>query len=193
MNKKDMVFYALIAVLLFLFLWQWLSKGALLGQLNLQLNEIQKDNKDLMLLSDVGPLRSAHNHADVKVYINGKAIDFSQSKYQLAARFIHFEEGIGEAIHTHATSLTMGHLFKSLGADFDNNCLAFEKTDYCSGGNAKLRFYVNGKPNNEFDNYVIKDLDKILVSYGGEDEAEIQKQLNSVTNLAAKYSANKYS
>ena len=193
MGKKDMVFYALIAVLLILFLWQWLSKGALLGQLNTQLTELQKDNKDLMLLSDVGSLRSAHNHADVKVYINDKAIDFSQSKYQLAARFIHFEEGIGDVIHTHATSLTIGHLFKSLGVDFDSNCLAFEETDYCSSGNAKLRFYVNGKPNNEFDNYVIKDLNKLLVSYGSESEEEIQKQLNSVTNLAAKYSANKYS
>ena len=188
-----MIFYALIAVLLFLFLWQWLSKGALLGQLNLQLNELQEDNKDLMLLSGVGPLRSAHNHADVKVYINGKAVDFSQSKYQLAARFIHFEEGIGDVIHTHATSLTMGHLFKSLGADFDSNCLAFEETDYCNGGNAKLRFYANGKLSNEFDNYIIKDLDKILVSYGTESEEEIQKQLNSITNLAAKYSAERYS
>ena len=193
MGKKDMAFYALIIVLLFLFLWQLLSKGALLGQLNTQLSELQKDNKDMMLLSGVGPLRSAHNHADVKVYIDGKAIDFSQSKYQLAARFIHFEEGIGDVIHTHATSLTIGHLFKSLGADFDSNCLIFEETDYCSSGNAKLRFYVNGKPNNEFDNYVIKDLDKILVSYGSENEEELPKKLNSVTNLAAKYSANKYS
>ncbi|MBI2655826.1 hypothetical protein HYX06_05400 [Candidatus Woesearchaeota archaeon] len=193
MSKKDMVFYALIAILLLLFLWQWFSKGALLGQLSMQLSELQKDNKDIMLLSGVGPLRSAHNHADVKVYINGKAIDFSQSKYQLAARFIHFEEGIGDVIHTHATGLTIGHLFKSLGADFGSNCLAFEEADYCNGGNARLRFYVNGKPNDEFDNYVIKDLDKILVSYGNESEEELQKQLNSVTNLAAKYSANRYS
>lgn len=193
MGKKDIVFYALIIVLVFLFLWQWLSKGALLGQLGMQLNELQKDSKDLMLLSGVGALRSAHNHADVKVYINGKAIDFSQQRYQLAARFIHFEEGIGDVIHTHATGLTAGHLFKSLGADFDGNCLAFEKTDYCNDGNAKLRFYVNGKPNNEFDNYAINDIDKILVSYGTESDAEIQQQLNSITNLAPKYSANKFS
>lgn len=193
MSKKDMVFYALIVVLVFLFLWQWLSKGALTSQLNLQISELQKDNKDLMLFSGIGPLRSAHNHADVKVYINGKAIDFSQSKYQLAARFIHFEEGIGDVIHTHATGLAMEHLFKSLGADLDNTCLVFEQTDYCKSGNANLKFYVNGKPNNEFDNYIIKDLDKILVSYGSKDDEEVQKQLNSITNLAAKYSANKYS
>ena len=193
MSKKNAFLYALIILLFFLFMWQWISKGALLGQLSLQLNELHKDSKDLMLLSGIGKLKSAHNHADVKAYINGKAIDFSQQKYQLAARFIHFEEGVGDVIHTHATGLAMGHLFKSLGADFNRNCITFEEADYCNDGNKKLRFYVNGKPNSEFDNYIMKDLDKILVSYGAEGEEETQKQLNSVTNLAAKYSANKYS
>ena len=102
MKKKDLILYTAILVLVSLFLWQWLSKGALLGQLDMHLSELQKDNKDMTLLSGVGPLRSAHNHADVKVYINSKAVDFSQSKYQLAARFINFEEGIGDIIHIHA-------------------------------------------------------------------------------------------
>ena len=85
-----------------------------------------------------------------------------------------------------------GPEYETLAA-FGSNCLAFEEADYCNLGNARLRFYVNGKPNDEFDNYVIKDLDKILVSYGSESDEEIKKQLDSVTNLAAKYSANKYS
>ncbi|MBI4452394.1 hypothetical protein HY637_03120 [Candidatus Woesearchaeota archaeon] len=189
MSKKDTILYILVLALLSLLIWQWLSKAELVKSIS----ELQKDNKDLMLLSGVGQLRSAHNHADVKVYVNGKAIDFSQSRYQLAARFIHFEEGIGDLIHIHAIGLTIGHLFKSLGMDFDNDCIFFEKAGYCGDGNKKLRFYVNGKESNEFDNYVIKDLDKILVSYGTESEAEIQKQLNSITNLAAKYSADRYS
>lgn len=178
MPKKDAVFYILIlvlAVLAALFLWQWLSKGALISQLN----ELQKDNKDLHLLSGIGPLRSAHSHADVKVYINGRAIDFSQRKYQLASRFIHFEDGIGDVVHVHATGLTIGHLFKSLGIDFSNNCIAFEGKDYCNEAGKKLKFYVNGQPNNEFENYFINDLDKYLISYGGEDETELQKQSNS--------------
>ena len=79
-------------------------------------------------------------------------------------------------------------MFRSLGMDFSNNCLVVEKQSYCNAGNIKLKFYVNGQLNNEFDNHVIHNLDKILVSYGNENEAEIQKQLNSVTNLAARYS-----
>ena len=36
-----------------------------------------KYNAQLGMLSGIGPLRSAHLHADVKVYMNGKSIDFS--------------------------------------------------------------------------------------------------------------------
>ena len=78
----------------------------------------------------------------------------------------------------------MGHLFKSLGEDFNNNCAVLENSSYCNENNKKLRFYVNGKLNSEYDNYEIKDLDKILVSYGTESEIEIQNQLDSITNLA---------
>jgi|SRR3989338_1033498 len=185
MRKIDLIFYIITLILVILFLWQWVSKGNLMSQLN----EIHKDAMDLHLLSGIGPLRSTHIHADVKVYINGQAIDFSQRKYQLAARFIHFEDGIGDVVHVHATGLNVGHLLKSLGMDFNSNCIIFERQNYCDGGNKKLKFYVNGQPNSEFDNYVFRDLDRILISYGNGNDAETQKQLDSVTNLAAEYSA----
>jgi len=187
MRKKDIFLYALIIILVLLFLWQWLSKGALISQAA----QSEKNSKQISFLSGIGVLRSAHLHADVKVYINGKALDFSQKKYQVTNSFIHFEEGIGDVIHTHATGLTIGHLFKSVDGDINNNCLAFERQSYCNENDRKLRFYVNGQPNNEFDNKVINNLDKYLVTYGNENESEIQTQLSSVTNLAPKYSLQK--
>ena len=189
MTKKDLIFYSVMIALAILFLWQWVSKGALMSQIS----ELQKDSNDLHLLSGIGALHSTHEHADVKVYINGQSIDFSQKKYQLAARLIHFEDGVGDVVHTHATSLTIGHLLKSLGMEFNNNCIVFDGKNYCNENNKKLKFYVNGQPSNEFDNYVIRNLDKILVSYGNGDDSEIQKQLASVTNLAPKYSTNRFS
>ena len=193
MKKKDIFFSALIIVLLLLFFWQLLSKGVLTNQLkqaSAQINQLQKYNGQLSLLSGIGPLKSTHIHADVKVYINGQSIDFSQKKYQITTSYIHFEDGLGDVVHMHATGLAMNHLFKSLNGDFNNECLLFEGQNYCNDGNKKLKFFVNGKPNNEFGYYVMKDLDKILVSYGSDNETEIQKQLSSVTNLAQKYSEN---
>lgn len=188
MKKRDFILSFIILSLTILLLWQWLSKGALLNHAN----QLQKYNSQLQLLSGIGPLGSTHIHADAKVYINGNSIDFSQEKYQLASSFIHFEEGIGDVMHVHAIGMTIGHLFKSLGIDFNNNCIVADKKSYCSENGKKLKFYVNGQPNNEFDNRIIRDLDKYLISYGSESEEEVQKQLDSVTNLAPKYSLNKF-
>ena len=183
MRKIDLVLYIILFVLVILFLWQWLSKGSLVNRLD----KLQNYYNQMQLLSGIGQLGSAHLHADVKVYINGQSIDFSQRKYQLASSFIHFEEGIGDVIHTHATGLTIGHLFKSLNGDINNNCVILENQNYCNENEKKLKFYVNGQLNNEFDNYVIHNLDKILVSYGTENDSEGKRQLDSITNLAPRY------
>ena len=184
MKTKDFIIYAVILILVVLFFWQLISKGALINQIA----NLQKYNNQLQLLSGIGQLGSQHIHADVKVYINGKAIDFSQRKYQLASSYIHFEDGIGNVVHVHATGMTLAHLFKSLGMNFNNNCIVFEGYSYCNEKDKTLKFYVNGKLNNEFDSRVIRDLDKYLISYGNENDSEIKQQLNSITNLAPKYS-----
>ena len=149
---------------------------------------IGRYNAQLGMLSGIGDLNSAHLHTDVKVYINGKPIDFSQRKYQLTTNYMHFEEGIGDVMHTHAEGLTVGHMLNSLGINFNGQCLILEGKEYCDDGSKTIKFYVNGRQSNEMYSYVIKDLDKILVSYGPEDEAELQKQLGSITSLAPKYS-----
>ncbi len=187
MSKKNLIFYAAILLLLILFMGQWLSKGALINQAAL----LQKYNTQMQLLAGIGQVGSTHIHADIQVYINWNKIDFSQKKYQLASSFMHFEEGIGDVIHVHATGMTIGQLFKSLRMDLDSSCVAFEGRDYCNENGNKLKFYVNGNLNSKFDNYVIRDLDKILVSYGNENDSDIQKQLDSVTNLAPRYSMQK--
>ncbi len=185
MTKKDIFFYIAILVLIILVLWQWLLRGALTSQLS----QLQKQNNQMQLLTGIGPLNSAHLHADAKVYINGQAVDFSQGKYQLKNSFIHFEEGIGDVIHTHATGLTVWQMLNSVGIEFNSNCIVVEGQSYCNENGKRLKFYVNAQLNNEFDNYVIKNLDKYLISYGSENDSKIQIQLNSVTNLAPKYNS----
>ena len=191
MKRKDILFSVFIFILLVVLLWQVLSKSILIGQLkqdSAQISQLQKYNDQLSLLSGIGPLKSAHIHADVKIYINGKSIDFSQKKYQITTSYIHFEDGVGDVVHMHATGMTISHLLKSVGMDFKNGCLIAESTNYCSDGKNTLKFYVNGKENDEFGDYVMKDLDRILISYGSESGAEIQEQLDLVTGLAKKYS-----
>jgi len=186
-RKKGWILYSIIFVLLFLFLWQFLSKR----NLEMQLVKSQNYNNQLSYIVGIGPIGSQHIHADVKVYINGQHVDFSLRKYQLTTSYIHFEDGLGDVIHAHSTGLTIGNLFYSIGGSISPNCLYFEGQNYCNGNGKTLKFYVNGQQSNEFGSKVIQDLDKYLISYGDGNNTSIKKQLDSITNLAPRYSANK--
>ncbi len=125
-----------------------------------------------------------HVHADFKVYINNNAIDFSVPMYQLRDRHVHVENGIGEVIHVHKKGITIGDFLKTLDIEFNKTCIVIPlEGSYCNSGDKKLRFYVNSTENHEFEKYEIKDLDKILISYG---EGSIEKQLETITNLPSK-------
>ena len=85
----------------------------------------------------------------------------------------------------HATGVPLWIFFESVGMRFDSNCIALEnKEKFCNENNKKLKFFVNGKESNEFDNYVFNDLDKVLISYGDESEEELKNQLASITDFS---------
>ena len=152
--------------------------------------------------SQMGVLGSQHIHADWKIYINGKEFDWSpytdlHQKQMVGDKsvlgtsaFIHIHpaqspEKAGDVLHMHATGIPLWIFFNSIGMDFNKDCIILEnKEKFCNDSNKKLKFYVNGELNNEFENYAFNDLDKILISYGDENEEEINNQLASITDFA---------
>lgn len=141
--------------------------------------------------NNFGPLGSAHKHADIKVYVLGNEIDFGLLQYQLRDRLVHFEEYDGDVLHTHTTGMTFGYMFKTLGMQITDECLkSNEGNKYCTQGDAKLNVFIKNM-GSEWEkisyaaDYVIQDLDKILVVYGTEDEEGIKELMESVTNKAA--------
>lgn len=135
-----------------------------------------------------------HMHADFKVYLNGVAYNFAEEKYMSPEEaplspFTHLHDMDGEVIHKHMTGITLGDFFASIGMSLTDTCFTLDDgTAYCSDTNHTLNFFVNEKPNSDFGDYEIEDLDRILVSYGSEDEAALQSQLASVTDRACIYS-----
>ncbi len=133
----------------------------------------------------IGPVGSTHIHQDLKIYLEGKQIDLSQQKYQVKVPYVHVEGGDGDVIHVHATGVIIGMFFDSLGMKFSKECFnTDEGRIYCNDGEKTLKFIVNGAANEEFDKYLLKDLDKILISYGSENQTEVQAQLNTITDKA---------
>ena len=140
--------------------------------------------------NNFGPLGSTHIHADFKVYILGNPIDFSLSKYQLRDQLTHVENGDGDVIHMHATRINLGYFFETVGMKIDNDCITLDTGNkYCTHDNAKLRVFLkNG--NSDWEqlyypaDYVMQDLDKILLTYGTENDEKIKKLEGSVTDKA---------
>ena len=83
--------------------------------------------------------------------------------------------------------MTVGNMFRGAGMTFTSQCLYTKEADFCNDEKNSLKFYVNGKQNDQFDNYKIHDMDKILVSYGPKSQ-NVNDQLSSITDLAKVYS-----
>ena len=150
--------------------------------------------------SSIGVLGSQHVHADWKIYVNGKvldnsfleplAMDMSKMDNKLTSSFIHLDKGApapektGDVLHMHATGVPLWLFFESIGMKFEKDCFTVDTgVKYCNNAEKSLKFYVNGKENNEFGNYVFNDLDKILISYGDKGE-DVSNQLDSVSDNA---------
>jgi len=137
----------------------------------------------------LGPLGGIHEHADFKVYLNGTLVDFAQKKYQVRSQFVHVEGMDGDVIHMHATGETVGYFLETLGMRFDRSCFVLDTGEsFCSSGDNTLKLYVNGELNAEYGDYLLKDLDKILISYGKGTEEEIRSQLDTITDKARSFS-----
>lgn len=138
--------------------------------------------------STIGILGSAHIHADFKVFVDGKPLDFASRDNYLKSSFIHLEENQNKeeasgVLHINATGVPLWIFFKSLGIDFTSTCLTLQGREFCQDSGKQLRFFVNGVENDQFGNHVVKDLDKILITYGNEGEA-IQEHIKQITDFA---------
>jgi hypothetical protein len=148
------------------------------------LKTANKAIQDILRLASVGRLGDIHIHADVAVYIDGQMLDFSKAEYQLQHSFVHFEDGRGDVVHMHAPGITLAHIMNSVNTPLTNECITVDGEKHCNSATKKLTFMVNGVEQSEKSMYVFNDLDRILISYGDENEVELKAQMDSVTSNA---------
>ena len=128
-----------------------------------------------------GVLNDEHEHASVLVKIHGDTFDFSASVYQVASNWIHFEVQDGTTIHRHSSGVTLGYLFETLDIGLDDECYTFPNgRAFCTGEDYSLKFFINGESVDGITDYVLEDNDRILISYGGEPQEELDRQLDEL-------------
>ena len=138
------------------------------------------------------PAKEYHAHVDIKVVVNGRTFDFNKAEYMDTPTHeipseAHMHDFNPKIMHLHNASATLGDFFGGIGLSISSRCLDTGKAEYCSDGTRNLFVYVNGQPLFPgYDNYIPKDLDRILVYYG--EGVPSQKLINSVTSEACIYS-----
>jgi stage II sporulation protein M len=135
-----------------------------------------------------------HIHADFKVIINNKAINFSLPKYQSSEdkphdAFAHLHDGNGDVLHIHKDGITLGYFFKTLGMEFTKNCFKLDTGQkYCSTARYPIELFVNGQKQPLLSEYIPQDLDRILITFGTTAKPKIEQQITSVSDKACIYS-----
>lgn len=125
-----------------------------------------------------GLLGDDHQHASILVRIFGDKFDFSVPAYQIKNSWIHFEAQDGATVHRHSTGVTLGYMFETLGIEMDENCYIFpDGREFCNNEDYSLKYYVNHEKVPNINDYVIMEGDRVLISYGNEEQAAIDSQL----------------
>ena len=127
---------------------------------------------------NAGKLGDEHIHASMLVKIFGDKFDFSTPNYQVTTPWIHFENSDGDTVHRHSTGVELEFMFNSMKIAIDENCFVFpDGRQFCNNDDYTLKFYVNQKKVDDIAGYIIQDDDRILITYGNEDQLAIDKQL----------------
>ena len=125
-----------------------------------------------------GKLGDEHEHASLLVRIFGDQFDFAVPSYQIKSSWIHFEESDGKTIHRHSSGVNLEHLFESLNIVIDDKCFSFpDGRQFCTNEDYSIKYFINHEMVDDIRDYVIKDEDRILISYGSESQEEIEEQL----------------
>lgn len=125
-----------------------------------------------------GVLGDEHVHASMLVKIFGDKFDFSLPAYQVKSSWIHFEAQDGTTVHRHSTGVTLGYLFDTLKIGLNDECFVFpDGRKFCTNEDYSLKFYVNHNPVPSITDLVFQDKDRILISYGNENQTQIDAQL----------------
>ncbi len=138
----------------------------------------------------IGILDSQHIHADIKIYINGQALTLAKPENFMKSSFMHIDnhqnqDDANSLLHMHATKVPLWLFFRSISINLSKDSLTLTDGQILKNENGNtLKFYLNGNKVDELAEYVFQPSDKLLISYGPENDPNINQQISSVTNFA---------
>lgn len=137
-----------------------------------------------------------HLHSNLALVIRGETFDFNESQFlseEGADRspLAHLHAPRFGVVHVHRTGTSWDEFLRSIGFELkdptitgttpERTCLTFpDGQTLCNSGNEAFKFYVNGVRVEGLSWVSMSDLDRVLITYGPEDEGAVQQQVSLV-------------
>ncbi len=142
-----------------------------------------------------------HYHANFAVYINGQREEFENPQYYEEVKVCslhgttpqartHMHDEENGVIHIHDDAVTWGDFFNNLGWSIGPDFIRSLDILYVPDGDKQLNIVLNGENLTgltSIANQVISDKDRMLISYGSEDQSVLDRQFKTVPDTAGEY------
>lgn len=121
--------------------------------------------------------------ASFLVFTNGTKRLFTDMKYHDRSESVFIQADNPSIVHVKKPNVTWNDFFATMPAPMKitNDCLMTGTgQSFCTNADMKLKFYINGA---EVRNGLTKEIhenDRLLVTYGAENEKEIEQQLSQI-------------
>lgn len=146
---------------------------------------------------------AVHYHANFALYISGQRQEFKGAQYytetemcalnetMTPAERAHMHDNVNDVVHVEDHAVTWGQFFANLGWPIGPTFIVSpEGTVYSENGVNKLNLVINGQDYTDLGgvaNTVIKDQDKLLVSFGNASASVLKQQYDAIPSTAAHY------
>ncbi len=144
---------------------------------------------------------TTHYHANFVVYTYGAREEFKGSQYYEETSIMecslvpvetpkeraHMHSNINDVIHVEDRVVTWSNFFQNLNWGLGDDYLKTANTIFTNGEEGKLSFILNGKKLDTVAGRVIGNRDKLLISYGSENDDQLMEQYNTIADTAEKY------
>ncbi len=134
--------------------------------------------------------KELHEHADFAVFINNERVNFSSPKYMsdqtLLSERVHLHDMEERVLHKHDKEVRWSEFFITIGMNLNNTCFSINGRDYCNNETHLLKVFSNTNEITDIENYEVKDLDRVLITYGTGEH--IDEQIKSVSDIACVFS-----
>ena len=146
------------------------------------------------------PVRT-HYHSNFALYLNGVQEKFDNPKYYQEVAICKTSKGISDPqerthmhneeaglVHVHDHAVTWGQFFNNLGMTIGSDFIIdTDGKKYMGDETNKLNLYIDGQDYTDLTslaNMVIKDRQKVLVSFGSINDATIKEELKTIPDNA---------